>query len=452
MMHYQQVSTVQTDLPLNGDADAHFELEEEKCKVYKKRWFMLFMFFAVSVSCIMNIMQYAIIADVIVKYYGVTYMAVNWSSTIYLLMYLVLGFPSTFILERWGLRVTTLMGMGFTTLGTWIKVGAVSPDRYWVLMLGQVIISISKVVVMPVPPKLAAVWFPAKEVSSACSISVIGIQMGLAVGFLVPPFFFQSGAQGEDDIAGSLYRMNISLAVVDTAILVVLLIFFKGAPPSPPSIAQSKIEKDKGFLEMAKIIVSNRTNIFLIISFGIVIGLLLTISTLLNQIILKHYHDGREDAGFIGLVMVLSGMVGTLSCGVILDRYGKFQQAALLLSILGACSMLCYTFAIHKGILLAYFITAIFGFSTLGMQVTGLELGAELTYPIPQGITAGILMMSTQAFGIALTYLYSQIFKAYGDFFANLTMFFIYVVEFILMCTLKYNLRRRAIEKTRSLR
>ncbi|KAK5646135.1 hypothetical protein RI129_004599 [Pyrocoelia pectoralis] len=451
MAHYQQVPTAQIDVQSSPDGGNQFSVEEGKCKVYKKRWIMLFMFFIVSVSSIMHVVQYTIIADIIVKYYGVTYTAVNWSTTVFLLMYIVLGFPSTFILEKWGLRVTTLIGMGATTVGSWIKVGAISPERYWVLMLGQAVISISKVVVMPIPPKLAGVWFPAKEVSTACGVSVIGIEMGLAVGFLVPPLFFQTEASRGDDISKSLFLMNISLAAVDTAIFILLLIFFKAAPPSPPSVAQSKIEKNKGFFEMARIIVSNRTNVFLIISYGIAIGLLLAVSTLLNQIVLKHYPDAHEDAGFIGLVMIVAGMVATIICGVILDKYGKFKQIALLLSLLGASSMLGYSLAIDKGIIYIYCITALFGFATLGMQVTGLELGAELTYPIPQGITAGILTTSSQTFGIVLTYLYSYIFSTDGDFYANLTMFSIFVFEFVLICTLKYDLRRRAIEKTHAL-
>lgn len=173
---------------------------------------------------------------------------------------------------------------------------------------------------------------------------------------------------------------------------------------------------------------------------------------MLNQIVLKHYPDAHEDAGRIGLVMIVAGMVGTIICGIILDRYGKFKLIGLLLSLLGALSMLCYGLIIDKGIIFVYCTSALFGFSTLGMQVTGLELGAELTYPIPQGITAGILTTSSQTCGIALTYLYAYIFSTYGDFYSNLTMFSIFVFELVLMCTLKYDLRRRAIEKAHALK
>lgn len=64
-----------------------------------------------------------------------------------------------------------------TCAGSWIKVGSVAPDRFWVGFLGQSVVALSQVFVLSVPARLAAVWFGPSQVSSACSIGVFGNQV-----------------------------------------------------------------------------------------------------------------------------------------------------------------------------------------------------------------------------------------------------------------------------------
>lgn len=338
------------------------------------------MFFMVSVCNLMHIMQYAIISDVIVEYYGVSQTAVNWTATIFLLMYIVFGFPATYVLEKWGLRVTATLGMGLTCLGSLIKVGADSPDRFYVTLLGQTVIALAQVLIMPISPKLAAVWFPSNEVSSANSIGFAGMEVGLAVGLLAPPLFLHYGT----DVSETIYLMNMSISILNTVVFLLFITFFKASPSSPPSIAQSTLEKDVPFFDSVKALMYSTTNVTLIIAYGIAVGLFIAITTLLNQIVLKHYPNAHEDAGWIGLTMVLSGAVGSMVCGVVLDKYGRYRQTTLMLSAMGAASMFCFTIGIHKGLMFVYLICAMFGFATLGIQVAGIELGVELAYPVPE--------------------------------------------------------------------
>lgn len=78
--------------------------------------------------------------------------------------------------------------------------------------------------------------------------------------------------------------------VVNTGILV-----FKNEPPTPPSYAQAQPNKDEesgNFFESIKRLVSNRSYMLLLISYGINTGIFYAISTLLNQIILLYYPVG----------------------------------------------------------------------------------------------------------------------------------------------------------------
>lgn len=65
-------------------------------------------------------------------------------------------------------------------------------------------------------------------------------------------------------------------------------------------------------------------NFFLFFS---AVGVFYAISTLLNQIVLYHYPGAEEDAGRIGLCIVVAGMLGSVCCGVILDKTHRFKYA-----------------------------------------------------------------------------------------------------------------------------
>lgn len=61
--------------------------------VFAKRWLILSLFCALSMSNAFQWIEYAIISNIIVKYYGVDYKVVDWTSMIYMLAYC---FPSDF--------------------------------------------------------------------------------------------------------------------------------------------------------------------------------------------------------------------------------------------------------------------------------------------------------------------------------------------------------------------
>jgi hypothetical protein len=76
------------------------EEQTEQFRVYKRRWVVLALY---SLYCTVNAvqwLQYSIIADVVVEYYQVSYTAVNWTSIIYMLAYVVTILPGTWFFNK----------------------------------------------------------------------------------------------------------------------------------------------------------------------------------------------------------------------------------------------------------------------------------------------------------------------------------------------------------------
>ncbi|XP_057715890.1 feline leukemia virus subgroup C receptor-related protein 2-like [Corythoichthys intestinalis] len=153
-------------------------------KLYKRRWLMLFLFCIYSMSNALLWPQYIIISNIFKRFYGIDNMAVTWLSLIYFLTYIPFIVPVTWLLDRRGLREVVLAGSAINCVGAWIKTGTAHPEGFAVTFLGQFVCSVASVFVLGIPPRLAFLWFGEKEVSTACSIGVLGNQVSrLPVSF-----------------------------------------------------------------------------------------------------------------------------------------------------------------------------------------------------------------------------------------------------------------------------
>lgn len=157
----------------------------EPTHLYKKRWVIVFLFLSYSMSNAFQWNQFAIISNIITDYYGVDAVAVDWLSVIYMITYIPFIFPTTWLLDNKGMRITALLANAFNCAGAWVKVFSVQPGLFWVTMLGQFGCSLSQVFILGVPSRLASVWFGANEVSTACAIGVFGNQVSLGVSPLL---------------------------------------------------------------------------------------------------------------------------------------------------------------------------------------------------------------------------------------------------------------------------
>lgn len=159
------------------DIKALCDRAEAGVKLYHRRWFMLFLFSCVSASNASMWLQYGTISNIFTRFYSIDPLAIDWLSLIYLLTYIPLILPVLWLLDNRGIRDAVLVGSAFNCIGAWIKIGSASPDMFSVTVFGQFVCSVATVFVLGIPSYLASVWFGEHEVSTACSIGVLGNQV-----------------------------------------------------------------------------------------------------------------------------------------------------------------------------------------------------------------------------------------------------------------------------------
>ncbi|XP_023684257.2 choline/ethanolamine transporter flvcr2a [Paramormyrops kingsleyae] len=415
--------------------------------LYRRRWVIVFLFSSYSLCNAFQWIQYGIINNIFMKFYNKDSFTIDWLSMIYMLTYIPFIFPVTWLLDKKGLRVISLLASGINCVGTWIKVTSVRPDLFVVTIFGQFTCSFAQVFILGMPSRIASVWFGSKEVSTACAIGVFGNQLGVALGFLVPPVLVPN-VDDLDQLAHHISIMFYITAGLATLLFILVIFVFQEKPDIPPSqaqvIARSIPPENYSYATSILRLLRNRPFILLIVTYGLNVGCFYAVSTLLNQMILEHYPGEEVNAGRIGLTIVIAGMFGSLICGLWLDKTKTYKQTTLAVYLLSLVGMLVYAFTFTLGHLWVVFITAgTLGFFMTGYLPLGFEFAAELTYPESEGTSSGLLNCSAQIFGIIFTVCQGKIIDHFGTLPGNIFLCVFLFIGTILTGLIKSDLRRQ---------
>ncbi|KAJ1104658.1 hypothetical protein NDU88_002068 [Pleurodeles waltl] len=416
-------------------------------QLYRRRWAIVFLFSSYSLCNAFQWIQYGIINNIFMKFYGVSAFSIDWMSMSYMFTYIPLLFPVAWLLDKKGLRVIALAGAALNCAGAWIKTASVRPDLFGVTVLAQVICSTAQVFILGMPSQIAAVWFGPTEVSTACSVGVFGNQLGIAVGFLLPPLLVPN-SDDMDELAYHIRIMFYGTAAVASVLFILVVLVFREKPPLPPSRAQLVVRArppaDYSYKQSILALLRNRNFILLIVSYGLNTGAFYSLSTLLNRMVIAHYPGEEVNAGRIGLTITVSGMLGALLCGFWLDKTKTYKMTTLIVYLMSLVGMIVYTSTLALGHLWVVFVTAgSLGFFMTGYLPLGFEFAAELTYPESEGTSSGLLNVSAQVFGIIFTISQGQIIDDYGTLAGNIFLCAFLLVGAIITGFIKADLRRQ---------
>ncbi|XP_053165858.1 feline leukemia virus subgroup C receptor-related protein 1 isoform X2 [Hemicordylus capensis] len=382
-------------------------------RLSKRRMVVLAVFSLYSLVNAFQWIQYSILANVFTTYYNISNAQVDWLSMAYMVAYVPLILPATWLLDAYGLRITALLGSGLNCLGAWIKCASVQRDLYVVTLVAQIVCSVAQVFILGLPSRIASVWFGPKEVSTACAVAVLGNQLGTAVGFLLPPVLVPNTGNHTDTMGHNISIMFYGTAGVSSFLLLLTALVFTEKPKYPPSQSQAVLmdvpPEDYSYKQSIINLFRNVPFVLLLISYGIMTGAFYSISTLLNQMIVYYYTGEEVNAGRIGLTLVVAGMVGSIICGLWLDY------------------------------------TKTYNFFMTGYLPLGFEFAVEITYPESEGTSSGLLNASAQIFGILFTLIQGKLTTDYTPLAGNIFLFVWMFIGIILTALIKSDLRRHSV-------
>eukprot|EP01114_Cavostelium_apophysatum_P012628 TRINITY_DN2875_c0_g1_i1.p1 TRINITY_DN2875_c0_g1~~TRINITY_DN2875_c0_g1_i1.p1 ORF type:complete len:474 (-),score=92.37 TRINITY_DN2875_c0_g1_i1:38-1459(-) len=359
---------------------------------YRRRWGILLIF--VFLSTMNNLTQYSFspISDLALKWYGISSLELDMLAIVYMISGFTTRFLAMYVLDAKGLGVGVTIAAALNCAGNWLRFfPGYRQDGYPFLISGQCICAIAQSFIDIVGPKLAANWFSPKERATATSIASGPIFSSVLIAYLITPRVVKDGTDIE--------RYLLVLAILSTVAAVLVFLFFRGSPPSPPSYSAA-LEKMQ-FVAALKTLLRQRNFLLIFVAFSLMLGCATAFSVLMDQLVGPAGYTNTE-AGTISSVWIGFAIVGGMLSGPILDythAYKPFIMANLGLLTAGIVWFtLTLEFAKHHLILLCVII-AFIGLGAAGVPAI-LEATVETTYPIPEATSMGILFLGLNIMGI----------------------------------------------------
>jgi len=359
-------------------------MENTGFKVYGYRWIMLLSFMAIVAVNQLLWITFASITSEAMRFYSVSELSIGLLSLIFLIVYIFVSFPASWVIDTYGIRLA--IGIGAALTGLFGLMRGVFASNFNLVLVAQIGIAIGQPFILNAVTTVAARWFPVDERATASGLGSLAVYLGIIIGLALTPYLA---------ISYGMAGMLLIYGIVSIVAMLIFFLFAKERPPSPPCPPEQEARSlvVEGLAKMIR----QRDFILLMIIFFVGLGAFNAITTWIEQI-LRPRGFTVTDAGNAGGIMILGGIVGAVVLPLLSDRYRK-RVPFLILAVAGATlGLVGVTYATSKGLLFTS--SFIFGLFLLSAGPIGFQYGAESTYPAPEGTSNGLLLLMGQISGI----------------------------------------------------
>ena len=284
------------------------------------------------------------------------------------------------------------MGIGAILTGIFGLMKGFFPGDYTLVVIAQTGLAVAQPFIINAATKVAAQWFPLLERALAVGIATLAQFIGIIIVMVASPLMIKTEISGVYDLSSML----MTYGLISCAGAVILLIFLREKPPTPPEIVEQK--ENLSVAENLRQILHQPDMKYLFPIFFIGLGLFNAISTCIDQIC-QTKGLTMDQTGIIGGIMLVAGIIGALILPVLSDKL-KRRKAFICMAMAGATPGIAGLafFTQFSFLLIASFLL---GFFLLGAGApVGFQYCAEVTRPAPESISQGLLLFTGQVSGI----------------------------------------------------
>ena len=359
-------------------------MAQDTFKIYGYRWIILLAFMAVVAVKQLMWITFAPITSSAASYYEVSDLSIGLLSMSFMIVYIFVSIPASWLIDTVGFRVA--VGIGAALTGIFGLTRGWLAANYSLVLISQIGIAIGQPFILNAVTKVAARWFPLQERATATGLGSLAMYLGIVLGLALTPYLV---------IRSSIDNVLLIYGIVSVIAAIFFLVLAKEHPPTPacPPGQELRSLVFTGLKDTLRKV----DFILLMVIFFIGLGVFNGVTTWIEDI-LRPRGFSITQAGIAGGLMVFGGVVGAVILPSLSDRYRKrvpFILIALAGSILG---LLGITFANSYTLLLAA--AFVMGFFLLSAGPIGFQYGAEIAYPTPEGSSNGLLILMGQISGI----------------------------------------------------
>ena len=362
-------------------------MNNQTYRVYGYRWVVLGVFMFVNLTVQMLWITFAPITGPAANFYGVTDLQIGYLAMSFMITYLFLSFPASWVIDTYGFRKA--VSIGAVLMSVFAILRGLAGDNYTLVLIGSIGIGIGQPFLMNSWTKVPANWFSFNERATAVGLVTLANLLGTALGMLLTPILTEGLS------IPTVQLIYGGVAALATVLFIILSRENPATPPCPPGMEVRSLMLDG----LKQIVRSVPFWLFVIVYF-VGLGIFNGISTWVENIIRPRGFT-PIDAGSLGASMIVGGILGAVIIPILSDKQHKRQRFMLLGVLLAIPGLLGVTFANSLWLILlsAFWM----GFFLISVAPVGMQYVAEVTYPAPEGTSNGLIQFAGQ---LSVIYVY----------------------------------------------
>ena len=359
----------------------------DQYRVYGYRWVVLGAFMFANLAIQMLWISYAPITSESAKYYHVSQTWIGILTMSFMAVFVFLSLPAAWLIDTRGFRVA--VGLGVVLMAIAGVARGLAGPHYVLAFAATIGLAVAQPLLLDSWTTVPAKWFAPGERATAVSLVTLASMMGIAVGMVLSPVLEKSMP---------IARVQLVYGLIAAVAAVTFLVLARERPataPCPPGMDERALMLD-GLRHALRV----RPFLIMLVVAFIVMSAFNGVTTWVEEII-KPRGFGSTEAGIMGALMLVAGVIGAVILSSLSDRQGKrvrFMIVALLATVPG---MLGVAFA--SSALTLYVFAAALGFFLVAVLPIGMQYAAEITRPTPEGTSAGLIQLAGQ---ISVVYVY----------------------------------------------
>ena len=384
------------------------EKEKEEEIIYKEtpfRFCVVIAYCLLSFANAVGWVTYSSTADKYKEAYHLSSNQVNMFGLIYMILYPIVCVPEAYLVDNISTYIALSLSSLTTLLGSLLKA---FPNKLYLAYIGQVLCSIFQPVILNSPAKISAVWFKDENRAKITTVCVISNYLGVMFGIIFHTFFINDNSE-DKEYKKQFEKYVFAEFILTTIFCLPTFFLIRNKPKIPVSPSQDNYKAPQ-IKTSLKLLFGNKNFNILLICFTCIIGIWNMYGTIFTPYMAKYnITDSRAAiiSSIANFVSIFFAMIGSH----IIDKTKKFRLILLICNLCALLIMILFTFLLEliKNLDIIFSLGIILYSSLVGFLITihtnGMDYVCELTYPVGESQSGGIIMSMNQIFGIGLTYL-----------------------------------------------
>jgi cyanate permease len=378
---------------------------DDQYRVYGYRWVVLAAAMFANLTMQMLWIGYSPIISQSARYYHVSHLLIGLLAMAFMIAFIPLSLPAAWVIDTRGFR--TAVGLGVVLMGVFGVARGLAGANYTVVLLCTIGIAVAQPFLLNSWTKLPANWFSPAERATAVGLTTLASMLGIAVGMILSPLLVKSMS------IASTQLVYGGLAAVSAVTFLLLARERPATPPCSPGMDTRALMLDglKHALGVKPFLVILGVALMLMGTFN-------GVTTWVEDIIHQRGFNST-DAGLLGALMLVAGVIGAVVLSAISDKQRKRVRFLMLALVMAIPGLLGVTFATSAWLL--YPSAALLGFFVVAAMPIGMQFAAEVTYPTPEGTSNGLVQLCGQV-SVVFVYVMSALKTANGSFTISLLL------------------------------